>query len=235
MKSLIFTFLCLPIFLFAQSDLRVNFTIEKNVLRSFDLAPQDNSQYVQMDLTSGSGITSSFSLEKELNKTWSWHNGLTYSAQSFILNTGFDYSNLITNILIPAVIIPIETDTRHRINFSSIALFTGISLKESFGKFGIQTGLFIGGERYLHFETESIVVNEFARDYGEKVDIEGDDQPNKLYAFGRFSTGFFYDLTPVLRISGTPFFNFNFNKTKAAHLDNRFYKFGVALGLSYQM
>jgi hypothetical protein len=131
--------------------------------------------------------------------------------------------------------LPLEVDTRHRINFSSIALFSGISLQKSFGRFGIQPGLFVGGERYLHFETASVVVNEFDRRYGEKVEIEGDDQPNKLYAFGKFSNGFFYDLTPVLRISGTPFFSFNFNRTKAVHLDNRFYKFGVALGFSYQM
>jgi len=246
MRIVIFILLLFPFFVYGQQNLRANFSLEQNLLNSFYYRPENidtgenfySSIYAQATFKSGSGISSSFSLEYELNKNWSFHSGLSFSGQSFVLETGRDYNadcSLIDKLVIRPTNLEVVPEIRHHINFSNFGVFSGFSIRESFGKFGVQTGLFIGGEYLLSFETKSTSIDEFSNNYSEEITIQGDSQPNKLYAYGKLTTGIFYNLTPVLRISGTPFFSLNFNKAKASHLNHQFYKFGVALGLSYQV
>jgi hypothetical protein len=78
MKSLIFTLICLPVCLFGQTNWRVNFTIEQNVLHSFDSNNQNNPLYANaVELSAGSGYLQGICYLKRSNRVGEKSNNIS--------------------------------------------------------------------------------------------------------------------------------------------------------------
>ena len=216
MKTLIFALACFPVFLFSQNNLRLTIAMEHNTTNFFNTGSKTHVNYGQINRTPVSGIGTAISLEFEFKNNWSWLTGVNYSSQGLIMETGLNFSEicqLIDKQLPISVFLPtsaLEPDTRHKIHFSTIGLFSGLQLTEQIGKIGVQTSVSIGLKYNSSFETNSTEIKDPSPFSTTLSPLDGDTQPNKLYGFGQISAGLFYSLSSKLRISGSPSFSLDF-------------------------